>query len=313
MSASIEMPFSGTVTAQVLVNLRTGQPSITAPVLRKIPAGTAIAVAAVTSGDKVQGNSQWYKTADSAYVWSGACSPISTKASVATPQSPPVSGRAAKLRSIPMVVDISHGDGVTSFKEAKTAGVIGIIHKATTGATGRTEFYAERRQQALAAGLLWGAYHWGTSADVKAQVDNYLSYAAPDDQTLMALDFEPTVGNQMTLQDCIDFCQSIIDQTGRKAVIYSGSLIKENLGDTENAFLGSHKLWLAQYGTNPAVQKSWKAFWLWQYTDGISNAGPDVCTRVPGLPGDSYGHLDCNYFDGDAVRLTNEWAAAKAV
>jgi hypothetical protein len=35
------------------------------------------------------------------------------------------------------VVDISHGDHVTSFAAAVAAGIWGVINKATTGATGR--------------------------------------------------------------------------------------------------------------------------------------------------------------------------------
>ena len=36
------------------------------------------------------------------------------------------------------VVDIYHGDRVSNFKKATDFGIWGIIHKATTGATGRT-------------------------------------------------------------------------------------------------------------------------------------------------------------------------------
>jgi hypothetical protein len=316
MSVALELPQSGTVTTHVLANLRQGAPRLTAPVIRKIPAGAPIATTAVAIGDAVQGNSKWYKTADDGYLWSGACSALTTAPDATDTLTASISGSAhgttdyaGKLGAIPMVVDISHGDGVTNFRDAKAAGVVGIIHKATTGATGRTEFYAERRQQAREAGLLWGAYHWGTSADVRAQVENYLTYAAPDDETLMALDFEKTVGNQMTLQDCINFCQQILTQKKRKVVIYSGSTMKENLARRKDDFLGGHRLWLAQYGPKPACQDSWDSFWLWQYTDGIDNTGAGICTRVPGLTGDYRGHLDCNYYAGDADQLRSEWVS----
>ena len=308
----VEVPLSGTVITHVLVNIRQGAPSTTAPVLRKLPAGQTLAVYASTSGDAVQGNSLWYRIDTNAYVWSGACSAVTTTTPPTPPAPAPIAG-GVDLSKIPLVVDISDGDGVTSFAQAKAAGVAGIIHKATTGASGKTEFYAERRDQARAAGLLWGAYHWGTSAPVADQIANFLNYAFPggqaDAETLMALDFETTVGNQMTLQQCRDFCQGILDQTGRKVVIYSGSVMKDNLAGATDAFLGSHRLWLAQYGPAPTVQKSWESYWLWQYTDGTSHVGNGICGKVPGLTGDSYGRLDCDYFAGDAATLAAQWAS----
>ena len=74
-----------------------------------------------------------------------------------------------------MVVDLFHGDRVTSFARAYQAGIRGIIHKATTGATGKDDAYSSRRALAVKAGLLWGAYHWGTSAAVSKQLDNFLT------------------------------------------------------------------------------------------------------------------------------------------
>src|SRR5262245_60630672 len=100
------------------------------------------------------------------------------------------SSREAHMDRKLHVVDIYKGDRVTSFSKAIDAAIWGIIHKATTGATGKDDEYAGRRQPALDAGLLWGAYHWGTGADVEDQVENFLKHAKPDDKTLVALDYE---------------------------------------------------------------------------------------------------------------------------
>jgi GH25 family lysozyme M1 (1,4-beta-N-acetylmuramidase) len=120
------------------------------------------------------------------------------------------------------VVDIYHGDRVSSFKKAADFGIWGIIHKATTGATGKDAKYPSRRKPAGNAGLLWGAYHWGTKADVAAQVRNFLDYAEPDQSTLVALDFERTGGNTMSLDQAREFLTRIEEELRRKAVIYSG-------------------------------------------------------------------------------------------
>jgi GH25 family lysozyme M1 (1,4-beta-N-acetylmuramidase) len=69
--------------------------------------------------------------------------------------------------------------GHYQFPARRRRGNLGIIPKATTGATGKDSEYANRRRPVLDAGLLWGAYHWGTNADVSAQVDNFLSVADP--------------------------------------------------------------------------------------------------------------------------------------
>ena len=135
------------------------------------------------------------------------------------------------------VVDIYHNDNVTSFQRAADSGIWGIIHKATTGATGNDPEYANRRQPALDAGLLWGAYHWGTNADVSAQVENFLDIAQPDDTTLVALDFEETEGNQMTLDQARQFLTSVADALGRKPVLYCGGLFKTEMGDTSRSLL----------------------------------------------------------------------------
>lgn len=204
------------------------------------------------------------------------------------------------------VVDIYHLDEVTSFTKAADFGIWGVIHKASTGATGRDAKYSSRRKPARNAGLLWGSYHWGTNAPVDKQVDNFLLAAQPDDTTLVALDYEITAGNQMTLSQARDFLGQIEHKLGRKAVLYSGHLIKEQLGNRNDAFFGSHRLWLAQYGSNPAVQKSWKTYWLWQYTDKKNGHVP---SEVPGIPGNSSGDLDCDSYDGTNAQLKSQWAS----
>ena len=204
------------------------------------------------------------------------------------------------------VVDLYHLDNVTSFSRAANAGIWGIIHKATTGGTGVDSAYASRRQDVLNAGLLWGAYHWGTNADVSAQVENFMEHAAPDSQTLVALDFEETAGNQMTLDQARDFLTQIDQRLGRKAVLYGGGLLKDQLGSTADPFFGAHRLWLAQYGPSPSVQASWSTYWLWQYTDSKSGLTPNT---VDGIPGDASGNLDCNSYSGTKDQLTAEWAS----
>jgi GH25 family lysozyme M1 (1,4-beta-N-acetylmuramidase) len=305
MGQGVELPIAGRATATVTVNLRQGAASVQAPVLRKLSAGVTIAIEAVVVGDNVQGNAHWYRTSDPAYAWAGAFSPFQAVNEFSGSAAEPINVQGTGLNTIPLVVDIFHGDGVASFNQAYAAGLRGVIHKATTGATGRDDEYRTRRDVAKTAGL-WGATHWGTAAPVENQVHNFLEWAEPDAQTLVALDFERDDGNQMTLSGAREFLTLINTKLSRKAVLYSGDTIKTALGKTVDAFFGSHRLWLAQYGNSPIVQNSWQNYWLWQYTDGESGPG---CKAVPGLIGDAKHRLDCNHFAGTANDLAEQWAS----
>lgn len=307
---SVEIPVAGSVAVTAKLNVRQNAPSRLSPVVRKQDTGSQLDVAAITAGDEVQGNPLWFRLSDGAFVWSGACGPLQQLAApgavVAPPAAPVIPAATAQFPPA-NVIDLYHYDGVTSFQEARVAGVLGVIHKATTGASGRDDQYAVRRQAARDAGLLWGAYHWGTAAPAAAQVENFLKAAKPDEQTLVALDFEDTPGNQMTLAGAREFLELIQEKLGRKAVIYSANTIKNALGSRRDDFFGGHRLWLAQYGSTPSVQASWDSYWLWQFTEG-KPSDPRRRT-VPGIPGNVNGELDCNYYPSTPEQLESEWAS----
>jgi lysozyme len=62
-------------------------------------------------------------------------------------------------------IDISHHDGNVNLAKAKEDGILGVIQKATQGQTFKDPTYQRNRQKAKDAGLLWGAYHFGTGSD----------------------------------------------------------------------------------------------------------------------------------------------------
>ena len=76
---------------------------------------------------------------------------------------------------INVVVDISHHNGNVDLNKAQQAGIAGIIHKGTQGTGMFDRSYTGNRQKAEAAGLMWGAYHFGTKGDGAAQADFFLS------------------------------------------------------------------------------------------------------------------------------------------
>lgn len=200
---------------------------------------------------------------------------------------------------MPNVLDISHHNTVHDFTALKAAGVVGIIHKATQGAGYADPMYAVRRKAATGAGLLWGAYSFNTGEPVSAQIDNFFRHAAPDDKTLMCLDFEDNPHSNMSLGQAKQFLQMGADKLGRKLVLYSGNRVKDLLGSHVDPYLGAHRLWLAQYGPVARVQASWKKQWLWQYSENGHLPGTD-------------GQLDFNHYDGTVAQLTAEWSGDDA-
>ncbi|HYY96489.1 MAG TPA: glycoside hydrolase family 25 protein [Pyrinomonadaceae bacterium] len=157
------------------------------------------------------------------------------------------------------VIDLSHHNTVTSFQQAKDAGILGVIHKATQGKHFVDPLYDERRPTALAAGLLWGAYHFGTGGDPVGQADHFLDVVNPGPTDLLALDFEPNPqGPTMTLAEAEAFVRRINDQTGHFPGLYSGeSFINEQLGDNTDTVLRNCFLWIAKFSpTHPCAPKS---------------------------------------------------------
>jgi lysozyme len=215
----------------------------------------------------------------------------------------------------PRVVDTSHHNTVNDLSATAAAGVWGVIHKASQGSHYRDPDYAKRRTMAVKAGLLWGAYHFNDGSDVNAQVDNFLDAAAPDDDTLLVLDYEDVTdarGNrlpesrQMSPQEMVEFLRLIEQRTGRKATIYSGNRLKENIGrlsSGDKAYVCQHKLWLCQYGPTAKLPEGFTSYFLWQFTDGHVGPQPHV---IAGISGNG---IDLNHFDGTHDELLSLWTS----
>jgi lysozyme len=205
----------------------------------------------------------------------------------------------------PMVIDLSHWDPADDYEAVKAEGIVGVIYKASEGQTYTDPTYVAQQRAAKAAGLKWGSYHFADASSVSGQIDNYLRFAAPDPDELFCCDWEdnPTGNGRMSVADCKTWITEVERALGREGqcVIYSGNTAKEQLGDKVDTFFGSRRLWLAQYSSTPAWQKSWHGFWLWQFTDGEYGPTPHAI--------DGVGPCDVNsYNDGTPEQLVAEWA-----
>jgi len=204
-------------------------------------------------------------------------------------------------QGLSVVIDLSHFNEVTSFSEIKAGGIAGVIHKATQG-TGYTDpTYSTRRTEALAAGLWWGAYHFGVNADGTEQAQYFLSVVNPGPQDLLALDFEEDPSSQMTIEQAEQFVIEVYNKTGRYPGFYSDSLAGSLLGSSVNSILANCWFWRAEYGaSSPSVPPTWPTWTMWQYT----SAG-----AVQGIGGS--GTCDRDTFNGSMEGLARLWGYAE--
>lgn len=193
------------------------------------------------------------------------------------------------------VVDISHWQENPNFETMHDAGVVGVIHKATESTGYVDADYAPRRPKAEAAGLLWGAYHFLRPGNMVSQARHFVDVAGDID--LYAADHEDP---GVSLDDLKTFLREVENLTGKKPIVYSGHVIKDQVHGRDPDLV-DNPLWLAHYttGTPTWPKDTWPTWWLWQYTDKGS---------VPGISG----YADCNRYQGSADNLVNEWAGEDA-
>jgi lysozyme len=219
----------------------------------------------------------------------------------------------------PNVLDLYHGDNreaVPDFKSISENGIWAIIHKSSQGHAYQDPTYKARRTAATAAGLLWGAYHFMDASDAIEQAKFFLEMAAPDDNTLLACDFEKSTSTP-ALHQVMDF-MSYVDQNSPgnlHCVLYGSDLVRESLQPIQGGnqsqsmrgaeiFFAQHRLWLAEYGPHSKVpwpwsdkdiSKMWENPFLWQYSE-TGKVNPIL------------GNVDLNVYTGTQDDLKKNWA-----
>jgi GH25 family lysozyme M1 (1,4-beta-N-acetylmuramidase) len=199
-----------------------------------------------------------------------------------------------------VVIDTSHHNGNVDLQQAAASGILGVIQKATQGLGFVDPTFAINRAKAQAAGLMFGAYHFGTGGDGAAQANHLLAAVGDTTHTLLVLDLEANpVGPSMSLDEARAFVSQVSAATGRYPGLYSGSYIKEQLGSAPDPVLAQCWLWLAEYGPTPIVPANWLTWTMWQYTDGAYGLEPYI---VPGV-----GRCDRDMFNGGEDQLRRLW------
>lgn len=210
-------------------------------------------------------------------------------------------------KPIPRVVDLSHYDDVQDkFTGAVAFGIWGVINKVTEGTGSVDASFNWRRQPAKNAGLNYGAYHFLHTGRVEQQVGWFLQNVGDPAGLLLAVDHETLNGMHATLGEVKQFCTLVHDRIGRWPWLYSGDVIKSQIGDGLDPFWKQIKLWLPQYSSsgNYAWPPAFDAPPLIQYTgDGVGK-GPH---NVPGIV--IAGGLDINHFGGTRDELDAIWGS----
>jgi lysozyme len=206
------------------------------------------------------------------------------------------------------LIDLCHYFAKADLQTAATAGVSGVILKATQGDHWRDPAFASLLARARAASLITAAYHFGTAAPVDAQLDHFIGAVAESaggfEAVAAILDIEsntPDPAGTMLPDQAEQWAAGFRDRTGRTPMIYAGAYLRERGGALHRPSLAACPLWLAQYGRHPQALPGWPDWTLWQFTDG--QLGP-YAGAIPGV-----GHCDQSAFRGTAADLQALWAS----
>jgi lysozyme len=197
-------------------------------------------------------------------------------------------------------VDISHWQPDFDMEKFAEAGGKAVILKATEGTTYVDDTYEDQRENAERAGLAVSTYHFLRPGNMRDQAFHYISTVSPNDGERMVADHEDA---GVSLNDLVEFLREIkILNPSLQLTVYSGHLLKEQLGNSYNEFLALNtSLWVAQYTTAsaPSWPKETYVIWsLWQYTQGGTVEGFN-------------GPVDCNRFNGSEEQMLKWFGQAE--
>ena len=178
-------------------------------------------------------------------------------------------------------IDISHYQGNINFTKVKADGYEFVFIKATEGNNYKDPMFETNFNNAKAAGLKVGAYHFGrfeSIADAKAEAQFFLqtvkgkTFSYP-----VVLDLEVDKYNltDKVLTDATIAFLETLENAGYFAMLYSGKYFLEN--ELEDERLKPYALWVARYAKELGRDAG-----IWQYSskgqvDGIAgNVDVDI-------------------------------------
>ena len=172
------------------------------------------------------------------------------------------------------------------------------------------ELFQTRKVVAKALGLKWGAYHLARPGNPVEQANNFIDFAEPAPDELLALDIEGIDATQwMSLEDAEEFVRQVHRRLGRFPVLYTNGRTAQYIADNRYQYrlLSRLPLWYARYKPDIDVHfpmGNWQGYALWQFS-AQANCGRFRCPyRVPGTPND----IDVSVAPMSADELRQQWA-----
>jgi len=216
-----------------------------------------------------------------------------------------------------ILIDLSHNNDVDpiDFGSLQRAGVAGILLKASEGAGFRDPTFKQRVAGARQAGLLTGAYHFGTAEDVTAQLNNFSGAvtAAGLDFTMIvaALDVEPNPSGpaySLSVAQAESWVSAFRQGFRATPLVYGGpGYLGAQGGAVGNPNLAACPLWTARYPGEPSVRPDpvagWQDWTLWQFSTG---SGDCFAGSFGGLISDR------SIFRGTPAQLSALWRSLLA-
>jgi GH25 family lysozyme M1 (1,4-beta-N-acetylmuramidase) len=171
------------------------------------------------------------------------------------------------------------------------------------------ELFHTRRTVAKALGLEWGAYHLARPGNPVDQANNFIDFAEPAPEDLLALDIEDNdPGQWMSLDDAEEFVRQVHRRIGRFPILYTNGSTAKHIADNRFRYrlLSRLPLWYARYKPDIDMhfpKGNWDGYALWQFS-AQANCNSRRCPyRPPGTPLD----IDVNVAPMAADELRAQW------
>lgn len=122
------------------------------------------------------------------------------------------------------------------------------------------ELFHTRKAMAGMLGLKWGAYHLARPGNPVEQANNFIDFAEPGPDDLMALDVEDNDPEKwMSLEDAEEFVRQVHRRVGRFPILYTNGATAKHIAENRLRYqlLSRLPLWYARYQPDIDVHFRW--------------------------------------------------------